>query len=289
MVLVLAAVLSLAAPAATDCPGPAEKPAPLRCLESGDRQAAAAAARAELRRRDATADDRRFAVELGELALRELYAADDDPEHLCELEALFAEYLATPGAVAAANKHRERAAADRRKNHPQHRCTRAGDASPGSHASTSSPRPSKVTRETAHSAADQTSSIPPPSDSPHRTPSGMHIGGTVLLLASMGFGAGITALAMRRDDLADRARIVADAVVAGGGWTHALERERDHILAVDRRMRSAMVGLAVTSGIAAAVGIGLIVAGAQEHERRRAEVTPYGDAHRAGIMLRGRF
>ncbi|MFY0542475.1 hypothetical protein [Nannocystis pusilla] len=112
-------MLALAAPAAPDCPGDSDKPMVLRCDEAGDRAATVAAARAELRRVDATPDEREFAVSLGQAALQELYAADNNPEHLCELEELFAEYMATRGADAAAAGHREQAAAARRKDHPK--------------------------------------------------------------------------------------------------------------------------------------------------------------------------
>lgn len=40
---------------------------------------------------------------------------------------------------------------------------------------------------------------------------------------------------------------------------------------------------------AAALGVGLVVAGERGRVRRQAEVAPYGGARTAGLVLRGRF
>lgn len=117
----------------------------------------------------------------------------------------------------------------------------------------------------------------------------MTIGGGALLVAAVGLGAGLAGVVARRGDLGDRARAIAGEVLSGGGWTPALEQERDHLLEIDRRMFGAVVGLAVSSGVAAAVGVGLVVAGEHRRARPRAEVVPYGGAQAAGLLLRGRF
>ncbi|MFY0542474.1 hypothetical protein [Nannocystis pusilla] len=67
---------------------------------------------------------------------------------------------------------------------------------------------------------------------------------------------------------------MADEVLSGGGWTPALEREREHVLEVDRRVFGAAVGLGVSAGVVAALGVGLVIAGERGRVRRRAEVVP---------------
>lgn len=296
MVSALVAAFVLAAPAdAPDCPGDPEKPLVLRCQEAGDPAGAMVAARVELGRGDATPSERSFAVTHADIAARKLFAADQSPAHLCELAELLAEYIATPEAAASATARREAVVRELRQHHPDHHCD--GEA-PSSGPSVSSP--------SSGPSAPSPSSGPPASTSPPsprtvvpRVPTrravpagrkvpGMTIGGGALLVAAAAFGGGAIGLAVARDDLRDRARVVGGDILSGG-WTPALEAEREHILKLDRRTYGATVGLAVSSGVLAALGVGLVAAGERGRGHRRAEVAPYGGAQGAGLVLRGCF
>lgn len=271
------AVLLVGAVPVPECPGAPDKPAALRCYEAGDRATAWQAARAELRREDATPDDRRFAAELAAVVAQEMYEVEHDPGRLCAIVEVLEEYLGLPGAVVAAGVRRDAAAAALEKNHPDHRCTH--EPAEDTAANTGPQRASEGPRV-----------LPPVLLRPvpvRRTTSARTIAGSALLVVAAGLGAGAAGLAVVRDGLRERTRGLRDDVLDTGGWTPALEQRREHLLEVDRRTYGTTLGLAVSSGVLAALGVGLVVAG--ERGERRAELVPQGGAHGAGVLLQGRF
>ena len=100
---------------------------------------------------------------------------------------------------------------------------------------------------------------------------------------------GLVGVRVHRGRAGDELAGIRAEVEAAGGKTIAQSERMTELKAIDTWTRGATIGLAVSSAVLAAVGVGLVAAGAQRQRTERARLAPYGGPQGAGIVLLGRF
>jgi len=199
------------------------------------------------------------------------------PDHLCRL-------LDTAGSVLA------------RAGLPANLRTEALDFTNRAHATLSSGHPGHTCVPEPHAEllpVVRKPAVPwtrPPAeqaDRPKLAP--MTLAGGVLLGTATALTLGLVGVRVHRGRAGDELGGLRSEVEAAGGKTLEQDERIAELQAINMWTRSATVGLAVSAAVLGAVGVGLVVAGAQRQRTQQARLVPYGGPQGPGIALVGRF
>lgn len=122
-----------------------------------------------------------------------------------------------------------------------------------------------------------------------KRPRGVVIAGAVLLGTAAITAAALIPVQVRRVQAYRELEGLVEAIEADGSKTTEQARRLEELVAVDRRTFAAKIGLGVSAGVLAAVGVGLVAAGKMRRSTSRARVEPFGGPLGAGIVVSGRF
>jgi hypothetical protein len=199
------------------------------------------------------------------------------PDHLCRLLDAAGSVLARAGLPAnlrtEALDFTNRAHATLSAGHPGHTCV------PESHAELL-PVVRKPAVAWTRPPAEQ-------ADRPKLAP--MTLAGGVLLGTATALTLGLVGVRVHRGRAGDELGGIRSEVEAAGGKTLEQDERIAELQAIKTWTRSATVGLAVSAAVLGAVGVGLVVAGAQRQRTQQARLVPYGGPQGPGIALVGRF
>lgn len=148
-------------------------------------------------------------------------------------------------------------------------------------------------RATAPTVTPEPPAPPPPIRSPaepaHRRKDPSLTTGAVLLGAATALTLGLVGVRVHRGRARDELADINAEIEAAGGKTVAQGQRITDLRALETWTRSVTIGLTVSAAVVAAVGVGLVAAGARRQRTQRARLAPYGGPQGAGIMVMGRF
>lgn len=120
-------------------------------------------------------------------------------------------------------------------------------------------------------------------------PRGTVIAGAVVLgVAAITAGA-LVPVQVRRVQAFRELEGLVEAIEAAGSKTPGQAQRLGELYAVHGRTAAAKIGLGVSAGVLAAVGVGLVAAGKVRRSSSRARVEPFGGPFGAGVVVSGRF
>ena len=241
-------------------------------------------------------------VEVAELAERKLVAATDADDvgellthvgtareiayertgaadHLCKLLAAAGDVLARTGLPAdlraEAAAFTDAAGKTLKERHAGHTCTPATRSAAPTVVPTPivAPRPVRSPAERA----------------PLRKFPPITVAGGLLLGTATALTLGLVGVRVHRGRAADELAGIRAEVDAASGKTVAQGERLAELKTVDTWTRGATIGLTVSAAVLAAVGVGLVAAGARRYRTERAQLAPFGGPQGAGIVLLGRF
>ena len=149
-------------------------------------------------------------------------------------------------------------------------------------------------RATAPTVTPPPPAPPPPIRSPaeptprRQAPSLTATGGA-LLGAATASTLGLVGIRVHRGRARDELAEISAEIEAAGGKTVAQGQRIADLRALETWTRSVTIGLTVSAAVLAAVGVGLVAAGARRQRTQRARLAPYGGPQGAGIVVLGRF
>ena len=120
-------------------------------------------------------------------------------------------------------------------------------------------------------------------------PRGTVIAGAVLLGTAAVTAAALIPVQVRRVQAFRELEGLVDAIEAAGSKTPEQAQRLEELYAVHGRTAAAKIGLGVSAGVLAAVGVGLVAAGKVRRSSSRARVEPFGGPFGAGVVVSGRF
>lgn len=120
-------------------------------------------------------------------------------------------------------------------------------------------------------------------------PRGTVIAGAVLLGTAAVTAAALIPVQVRRVQAFRELEGVVEAIEAAGSKTPEQAQRIEELYAVHGRTAAAKIGLGVSAGVLAAVGVGLVAAGKVRRSSTRARVEPFGGPFGAGVVVSGRF
>ena len=120
-------------------------------------------------------------------------------------------------------------------------------------------------------------------------PRGTVIAGAVLLGSAAVSAAALIPVQVRRVQAFRELEGLVDAIEAAGSKTPEQAQRIEELYAVHGRTAAAKIGLGVSAGVLAAVGVGLVAAGKMRRSSARARVEPFGGPFGVGIVVSGRF
>jgi len=120
-------------------------------------------------------------------------------------------------------------------------------------------------------------------------PRGTVIAGAVLLGTAAITAAALIPVQVRRVQAFRELAGLVDAIEAAGSKTPEQAQRIEELYAVHGRTAAAKIGLGVSAGVLAAVGVGLVAAGKPRRSSSRAHVEPFGGPFGAGVVVSGRF
>lgn len=120
-------------------------------------------------------------------------------------------------------------------------------------------------------------------------PRGTVIAGAVLLGTAAVTAAALIPVQVRRVQAFRELEGLVDAIEAAGSKTPEQAQRLEELYAVHGRTAAAKIGLGVSAGVLAAVGVWLVAAGKVRRSSSRARVEPFGGPFGAGVVVSGRF
>ena len=120
-------------------------------------------------------------------------------------------------------------------------------------------------------------------------PRGTVIAGAVLLGTAAVTAAALIPVQVRRVQAFRELEGLVDVIEAAGSKTPEQAQRLEELYAVHGRTAVTKIGLGVSAGVLAAVGVGLVAAGKMRRSSARARVEPFGGPFGAGIVVSGRF
>lgn len=245
-------------------------------------------------------------VEVAELAARKLVGATDPDDvgellthvgtareiayertgaadHLCKLLAAAEDVLARAGLPAdlraEAAAFTDATGETLKERHAGHTCTPATRSAAPTVVPTVVPTPIVAPRP-VRSPAER---------APLRKVPPITVAGGLLLGTATALTLGLVGVRVHRGRAADELAGIRAEVDAAGGKTVAQGERLAELKTVDTWTRGATIGLTVSAAVLAAVGVGLVAAGARRYQTERAQLAPFGGPQGAGIVLLGRF
>lgn len=120
-------------------------------------------------------------------------------------------------------------------------------------------------------------------------PRGTVIAGAVLLGTAAVTAAALIPVQVRRVQAFRELEGLVDAIEAAGSKTPEQAQRLEELYAVHGRTAAAKIGLGVSAGVLAAVGVWFVAAGKVRRSSSRARVEPFGGPFGAGVVVSGRF